>query len=194
MKDKLRIIMRIIAVIFLVGLYQNCYSKRTETEPSGNFDIEDLLRKPFPNKELFPLVFENYGLLQEYFGKDFKIEEENIRNRHDNSKIDKRIILTTNKIQIYYYCVSSDSGKCFMQLVHIMPSEKGDVKNDFIIGMSERTIENFCGTPFRKNEHEANYELCYDSPSFQFPGQVNFSFNNKTKKLNGIILWYGIDL
>lgn len=193
MKDKFRIIMYIIAVILLGCLYQNCYSKRNEAALSGNFDIENFLENPFPNKEMFPLFFENYESLREYFGKDFKIEEKDIRNRHDNSKIDKRIILTTNKIQIYYYCVSSGSGKCLLQVAYIEPSEKGDIKNGFIAGMSEQTIENFCGTPSRKNEHKTNYELCYDSPSFHFPGQVNFSFDNKTEKLTGIILWYGID-
>ena len=83
--------------------------------------------------------------------------------------------------------------KCFLQLIHIVPTEKGDVKYNFTVGMSEQMIRDFCGKPFYENKHNSNYELCYDSVSFKNPGQVSFSFDGTTKKLNAINLWSGLD-
>ncbi|MGI5173242.1 hypothetical protein H0R92_06540 [Treponema sp. OMZ 840] len=171
---------------------------RAEEPPSGVFDVTDFLTNPFTDKQMFPMIFDNYEELQNYFKNnftenDFSVNEEDVKNRYDNSKIDKHIILKSKKIQVYYYYVLSGHKKCFLQLIHIVPTEKGDVKHNFTVGMSEQTIRDFCGKPFYENTHKRNYELCYDSASFKTPGQVNFSFDGKTKKLTAINLWSGLD-
>ena len=187
------------SVIFAVLLCAcNKETIKAEDAPAGIFDVTDFLSNPFTDKQMFPMIFDNYEELQSYFKNNltkigFSVKEEDIKNRYDDSKTDKRIILESKKIQVYYYCVFSDHKKCFLQLIHIVPTEKGDVKYNFTVGMSEQMIRDFCGKPFYENKHNSNYELCYDSVSFKTPGQVSFSFDGTTKKLNAINLWSGLD-
>ncbi len=161
-------------------------------QESKAFDLKDFLSNPFQSSESFPEIFESYADMELFFKKTgFKIvKKEEVQNSYDKEKIDTKMQLHKNNVELYYYCLS-EGGKCLLDLMTIKLDRKNMLRYDFHKGMKQNEVTAICGNRYYKNEFEKNYELCYgDSLT---PVQVNFSFSNKTHKLNSINFWYGVD-
>ena len=77
------------SVIFAVLLCAcNKETIKAEDAPAGIFDVTDFLSNPFTDKQMFPMIFDNYEELQSYFKNNltkigFSVKEEDIKNRYD---------------------------------------------------------------------------------------------------------------
>ncbi|MGI5107093.1 hypothetical protein H0R94_08710 [Treponema socranskii] len=157
---------------------------------NSKFDLITFYKNPFIKKEMYPEIFYTYLDFENYFKNEtFEISSEVIQNKYDKTKNNIRYKLNKDNITLYYLH-SGYNGKCFLELMSIIPNKELLVKYGFYKGMDEKSVLEICGKKFYQQNHKINYELCFYGNG---PWQINFSFNSKTKKLSKINFWYGVD-
>ena len=176
---------KISLAFLLLSFFSICFSN----ENSG-IDLDTFLKNPFLKMEMYPQIFDSYSSFEEFFLNDtFKITSEIKENKYDKSKPHTRYRLEKEDILLVYLC-SGSNGKCFLELMSIIPNQKEPLKHNLYEGMNEDSIIEIFGNNFYKQIHEKNYEICFFGNS---TWQVNFSFSNYTKQLSTVNFWYGVD-
>lgn len=154
------------------------------------FDLRTFFENPFIGKEMFPDKFNSYAEFEKHFKNEpFVSSSEMLMNRYDETKQDIRVKLESENILLIYLC-SGSSGRCFLQLMQIVPDKKLSLKYGIHEGMDENAVVEICGDNFYRNSFERNYELCFSGND---PWQVNFSFKRENKTLSAINFWSGVE-
>ena len=174
-----------VLVCSLVVVFGVCTANAAE-----KFDLCTFFENPFIGKEMFPDKFNSYAEFEKHFKNEpFVCSSEAVTNRYDETKQDIRVKLESENILLYYLC-SGDDGRCFLQLMQVVPDKKLILKYGIHKGMDESAVIGICGKNFYRHTFERNYELCFSGNE---PWQVNFSFKRENKTLSAINFWYGIE-
>ena len=177
---------RKICLLFLcISLLSFCFSNE-----NTEFDLYTFLENPFLETNMYPRIFDSYLDFEKHFKNDtFEISSEILQNKYGEQHNNVRYRLEKNNI-LLVYLYSGYNGKCFLDLLSIVPNEKNALKYGFYKGMSESSVIDICGKIFHKQNFKTNYELCYDDNGIW---QINFSFDNTTNELIGVNIWYEVD-
>ncbi|MBM7023306.1 hypothetical protein, partial [Treponema sp. Marseille-Q4523] len=112
---------------------------------NSKFDLITFYKNPFIKKEMYPEIFYTYLDFENYFKNEtFEISSEVIQNKYDKTKNNIRYKLNKDNITLYYLH-SGYNGKCFLELMSIIPNKELLVKYGFYKGMDEKSVLEICG-------------------------------------------------
>ncbi len=162
-----------------------------QPQGGGAFDIDDFHENPFAARDFFPDTFASSAELERYYRGSFvPAGRTELANKYTAGQTDVRVRLDGDGISLWYYCIGG-TGTCYLELATLEPGRTDKLKYPFAAGMLEPDIIRICGSQFHKNQHERNYELCFQDPMGL--ASVHFLFNNRTRRLTSIDLWYYIE-
>ena len=93
---------------------------------------------------MYPEIFYTYLDFENYFKNEtFEISSEVIQNKYDKTKNNIRYKLNKDNITLYYLH-SGYNGKCFLELMSIIPNKELLVKYGFYKGMDEKSVLEIC--------------------------------------------------